>query len=104
MGFYIHSTTVHSVLCSCRANDAPYGRFRIEDPLIVVDQSVFSEISRTFVYAIVRENGLIGDVLLNVVTTYNPVSTVHTDAHIAVENECVFCCFHWPHRTLMLII
>ena len=58
----------------CRANDAPYGRFTIVEPSIVVDQTVFSQISRSFLYTIARENGLIGDVLLNVVTTYNPVS------------------------------
>lgn len=61
-------------VCIFRANDAPYGRFTIEDPAIAVDQRDFSDISRTFLYKIVRESGLIGDVFLRIVTIYNEVS------------------------------
>ena len=72
---------IHRLICGFqlffifRANDAPYGRFNITQPSINVDQTNFPEISRTFSYTIVRENGRIGDVLLNILTTYTPVSS-----------------------------
>ena len=47
------------------------------DPSIATDQTVFTDISRTFMYTIVRENGRIGDILVNVVTTYNQVRESH---------------------------
>jgi G-protein coupled receptor 98 len=79
-----------------RANDAPYGRFIIIDPAIIVDQTVFPEISRTFAYTIVRENGGIGDILLNVIASYNPdpaaghveeFSTVIEDGRLELQVE-----------------
>ena len=61
-----------------RANDAPYGRFNISEPSIIVDQTGFPEITRTFAYTIIRENGRIGDVMLNVLTTYTTVSNTES--------------------------
>lgn len=71
----LHDVYINTLLklLKLRANDAPYGRFTIEDPSITVDQRDFSDISRTFLYKIVRENGLIGDVFLRIVTIYNEV-------------------------------
>ena len=43
-----------------------------------MDQTGFPEITRTFAYTIIRENGRIGDVMLNVLTTYTPVSNTES--------------------------
>lgn len=56
-----------------RANDAPYGRFIPQNPSITVDQSVPSIIARSLLYTITREGGAIGDVMIDVTTTYDPV-------------------------------
>lgn len=56
-----------------RANDAPYGRFILQNPSITVDQSAPSIIARNLLYTITRESGAIGDVMIDVTTTYNPV-------------------------------
>ena len=55
------------------------------DPSIAADQTVFTDISRTFMYTIVRENGRIGDILVNVVTTYNQVREPHDTLLLAIK-------------------